>query len=61
MAYDVKLGTRITDPVNRRLRMLALVEGRALSHVLTALLDRHLPSADELASLLGNNSGEVAA
>jgi len=61
MRYDVKLGTRITGPVDRRLRMFALVKGQALSHVLVALLDKSLPSADELASLLGDGSDEVAA
>lgn len=60
MAYDVKLGARITETVDRRLRMLALVKGQALSHVLDALLDQHLPPADELAALLGG-SGEAVA
>ena len=53
MAYDVRLATRISPAVDRRLRMLALVKGQALSHVLVALLDRALPPADELAALLG--------
>jgi hypothetical protein len=53
MAYDVRLATRISPAVDRRLRMLALVQSRALSHVLDALLDRALPPADELAALLG--------
>ena len=61
MRYDVKLATRLTAPVDRRLRMLALVKGQALSHVLVSLLDESLPSADELASLLGNSGDEVAA
>ena len=61
MAYDVPLGTRITAAVDRRLRMLALVKSQPLSHVLVSLLDQALPPADELASLLGDSSDEVAA
>ena len=52
MAYDVRLATRITSAVDRRLRMLALAESQPLSHVLTGLLDQALPPADELASML---------
>ena len=61
MPYDVKLGTRLTGAVDRRLRMLVLLKGQPLSHVLDNLLDRVLPPADELASLLGAGSDEVAA
>jgi hypothetical protein len=61
MGYDVPLGTRITAAVDRRLRMLALVKSQPLSHVLVSLLDQALPPADELASLLGDSSDEVAA
>ena len=64
MAYDVRLATRISPAVDRRLRMLALVKSQPLSHVLVALLDKALPPAEELASLLGAESagpGEVAA
>lgn len=53
--YDVRLATRITTTVDRRLRMLALLKGQALSHVLVTLLDQALPPADELASQLGNS------
>ena len=52
MAYDVRLATRITSAVDRRLRMLALAKRQPLSHVLTGLLDQALPAADELASML---------
>jgi hypothetical protein len=55
MAYDVRLATKITEPVDRRLRMLALVKGRPLSHVLVAELDKALPSVAELAALLGDS------
>lgn len=52
MAYDVALATRVTASVDRRLRMLALVRRQPLNSVLTGLLDKALPSADELAALL---------
>jgi hypothetical protein len=55
MSYDVRLATRITTGVDRRLRMLALVKSQPLSHVLVGLLDKALPPADELASLLGDS------
>ena len=54
-SYDVRLATRITDPVNLRLRMLALLKGQPLSHVLDSLLDQALPAADQMAVLLGNS------
>ena len=52
MSYDVRFGTRLTGEVDRRLRMFALVQGEALSHVLVSVLDQALPSAEELAALL---------
>lgn len=55
MAYDVRLALKITEPVNRRLRMLALVKGRPLSHVLVAELDKVLPSVAELSALLDDS------
>lgn len=55
MPYDVRLATKITASVDRRLRMLALARSQALSHVLVSLLDQALPSADELASLLAGS------
>ena len=55
MTYDVRLATRLTTPVDRRLRMFALVKGEALSHVLVGLLDQVLPTAEELASLLAES------
>ena len=61
MPYDARLATRLTTAVDRRLRMLALVKGQPLSHVLVALLDQALPPADELASLLGGSGDEAAA
>jgi hypothetical protein len=60
MAYDVRLATRITNGVDRRLRMLALARSQPLSHVLVSLLDQVLPPADELAALLGNSQPDAA-
>lgn len=61
MAYDVRLATRITDGVDRRLRMLALASRRPLSHVLDGLLDQVLPPADELATRLGGSEQDDTA
>ena len=55
MAYNVRLATKITATVDRRLRMLALLKSQPLNHVLVGLLDQALPAADELASLLGDS------
>jgi hypothetical protein len=60
MAYDVRLATRITSAVDRRLRMLALARSQPLSHVLTGLLDQALPPADELASMLAGSRRRAA-
>ncbi len=60
MPYDVRLATRITTAVDRRLRMLALAKSQPLSHVLVGLLDQALPSADELAALLGDGCSDEA-
>lgn len=59
MAYDVPLATRITKTVDRRLRMLALVQRQSLNHVLVAVLDQALPPADELASLLSDSDTQI--
>jgi len=48
--YDKRLATRITAGVDARLRLLALLRGQCLSHVLTDLLDEALP---EMAALAG--------
>ena len=61
MAYDVTLATRITASVDRRLRMLALVRRQPLNSVLTGLLDKALPSADELLDLLRDGDHEAVA
>lgn len=59
MVYDVRLATKISATVDRRLRMLALVRSQPLSHVLVSLLDQALPPADELASLLSDSETSV--
>lgn len=62
MGYDVPLTTRITSPVDRRLRMLAIVRGQPLSHLLVTLLDEALPPADVLVSqLLGGGETDEPA
>lgn len=50
--YDARLGTRITSPVARRLRLLVLVRRQPLNRVLTELLDQTLPSLTELTEQL---------
>ena len=52
MACDVRLATTISEPVDLRLRMLALIQRKSLRDVLSEQLDRVLPSADELAGQL---------
>ena len=60
MAYDVRLATKISAAVDRRLRMLALVKGQPINHVLVSVLDQALPAAGELASLLGDGTQDPA-
>jgi hypothetical protein len=50
--YDTRLGTRITASVDARLRQLALVRRRRLSHVLDDVLDAALPTAEDLTTQL---------
>jgi hypothetical protein len=47
-----RLGTKLTPPADLRLRMFALAQRQPISHVLSALLEQTLPSADELAGQL---------
>ena len=60
MAYDTRLATRITKTVDRRLRMLALVKGQPVNHVLVGLLDQALPSAEDLALALSGSQSVPA-
>lgn len=48
--YTARLATRITEDVDARLRLAAALERLPLCRLLTGLLDRALPSAEELAS-----------
>jgi hypothetical protein len=50
--YDARLGTRITASVDARLRQLALLRRRRLSHVLDDVLDGALPTAEDLTAQL---------
>jgi hypothetical protein len=58
MAYKARLVTTISGPVDRRLRMFALLKRRRLSDVLTDLLNQNLPQVDELSRQL--QESEVA-
>lgn len=51
-AYDARLGTRISNPVARRLRLLVVVRRQPLNRVLTDVLDESLPSLAELTDQL---------
>lgn len=57
--YTARLATRITEDVDTRLRLAALLHRLPLCHVLTGALDRALPVADELAGqLAGKGAGD---
>lgn len=48
--YDARLATRITTSVDTRLRQLALLQRRRISHLLDDLLDAALPTGQDLAA-----------
>jgi hypothetical protein len=48
--YTARLATRVTTSVDARLRQLALLRRRRISHVLDDVLDSALPSAQDLAA-----------
>ena len=50
--YNARLGIRITASVDARLRQLALIRRRRLSHVLDDVLDAALPPAEDLTAQL---------
>ncbi len=50
--YDTRLGIRLTASVDARLRQLALLRHRRLSHVLDDVLDQALPTAEDLTAQL---------
>jgi hypothetical protein len=60
MACDVPLSSRITRPVDLRLRTLALLRDQPLSRVLDDVLNRALPPAAALAAqLMGQDDGSA--
>jgi hypothetical protein len=48
--YDARLATRITTSVDTRLRQLALLRRRRISHLLDDVLDAALPTSEDLAA-----------
>ena len=50
--YTARLATRVTTSVDTRLRQLALLSRRRISHVLDDVLDAALPSAEDLSAQL---------
>ncbi len=61
--YSARLATRITPGVDARLRQLALVRRRRISHVLDEVLDAALPKAADLIAEMTSlgSAGEEAA
>ena len=55
-AYTARLATRVTTSVDTRLRQLALVSRRRISHVLDDVLDATLPSAEDLSAQLARRA-----
>jgi hypothetical protein len=51
-SYTARLATRVTTSVDTRLRQLALLSRRRISHVLDDVLDAALPSAEDLSAQL---------
>jgi hypothetical protein len=51
----VRLGTWLPGQVDKRLRMLVLLENKPIGEVLAAVLDKHLPNADDLAARLADS------
>jgi hypothetical protein len=48
--YNARLATRITTSVDTRLRQLALLHRRRISHLLNDVLDAVLPTSEDLAA-----------
>jgi hypothetical protein len=47
--YNARLATRLTSSVDTRLRQLALLRRRRISHLLDEVLDQALPTTQDLA------------
>ena len=54
--YDARLATRITASVDTRLRQVALLSRRRLSHVLDDVLDAALPTVEDLSAELARRA-----
>jgi hypothetical protein len=57
--YNARLGIRITASVDARLRQLALIRRRRLSHVLDDVLDAALPPAEDLTAQLARTGKDT--
>lgn len=55
---DTRLATRISGPVDRRLRLAALVHRAPLNQFLDSVLDRALPAVGELAEQIQGGHDE---
>ena len=55
-AYTARLATRVTTSVDTRLRQLALLSRRRISHVLDDVLDAALPNAENLGAQLARRA-----
>ena len=55
--YSARLATRVTASVDARLRQLALLSHRRISHVLDEVLDGALPTAEHLSAQLARLAG----
>lgn len=55
--YSARLATRITTSVDIRLRQLALLQRRRISHLLDDLLDAALPTSEDLAAQFARSTG----
>lgn len=49
MAYDTRLSAIIPEPLKRRLDVFAALQGRRVGHVLAEVLNKALPTDEELA------------
>jgi hypothetical protein len=60
--YDARLACSTTREVLRRLAITAEVEGQSQSEIATTVLDKHLPTAGELADRIrnGENTSDLA-
>jgi hypothetical protein len=56
--YTARLATRVTTSVDTRLRQLALLSRRRISHVLDDVLDAALPSVEDLSAQLTRSASQ---